>query len=167
MKILLLLLSTVTSLAQTGDLILPDARYLAKFDRLVCRDFDEAGIQTPESLASDGVVFEKLVADGMVIQFLVTAVFRRGEVVCHYSALLMRARKNNLARTDSRVYSDHAEADCSAGKEKLDALFTRMPFAYTSHPIRFISLKIPTVDAVQVCGEGANSIRLVFDLVRK
>ncbi|KYG63760.1 hypothetical protein AZI86_13120 [Bdellovibrio bacteriovorus] len=171
MRFLALLLSlslTSPAFAMEGDLTLPDGAFFgALYNRLICDSFDEVGVNTPSALKTHDVQIEKLLADRMLIQFLVAANFKQDDSTCRYSMVLTRARNNALVKTDSKAFAIDGTSDCIQGKEELDKLFSgRLPYTYTKNPIRFISLKITTPTASEVCGEGADHFRVVFERVR-
>lgn len=171
MRFLALLLSlslTTSAYAMEGDLTLPDGAFFgALYNRLICDSFDEVGVNSPSALTSRDIQIEKMLADRMLIQFLVAANFKQDESVCRYSMILTRARNNALVKTDSKAFAIAGPSDCAQGKEELDKIFSgRLPYAYTKNPIRFISLKITNPTAAEVCGEGAGHFRVVFERVR-
>jgi hypothetical protein len=150
--------------SEQADLVLPEARHVTVFDRFICQDFTEKGFSSLDLFSRDGIVLEKFFGDGMVIQFLLTASHpaSEGAGTCHYSALFTRGRRNTVVRLQSKSYAEAEGADCSAGKEKIDGLFTKVPFTHDSKPLRHISLKVAVPGMEKFCGEGKNFARVVF-----
>lgn len=163
MKILLLALAALIApqaYAVEGDLVLPDARFLANFDRYICNDFTEEGIPLPTSLEGFGLKFDQLQVDGMTVAALITANFEENGQACRYSALLQRGARSTLNLKQSKAFSADATAACADGKAKIDALVTKMTFSVTK-PINFLGLRIPAVDTA-VCGGEAKGVKIVF-----
>lgn len=157
-------LCAAPAFAAAGDLVLPDAFFLAKFDRFICRGFDEAGVAAPEALREHDVRFEALRGDRMLIQFLVTANFTGEGGECRYSALMTRAPRNSLKLVQSKAFGADPAVDCAAGQAELDAALKLTPYTHTKDPIRFIALKMTIPGAADIC--GTESIRPVFERQR-
>lgn len=171
MRLLALFLSlsllTPATYAMEGDLVLPDAYFGALYNRLICNSFDEEGVTAPSALSTRNVRVEKLLADRMLIQFLIAANFQQDDSECRYSMILTRARNNALVKTESRAFALAGTSDCQQGKEDMDQLFSgRLPFTFTKNPIRFVALKVTTPTGAEVCGEGVNFFRIVFERVQ-
>lgn len=170
MKTLIIALLSFASVAfAETDLVLPDARHLAIFDRFVCNDFNEQGLSAPAPFAQSGIRFEKLVGDGMILQFLITATYPTQQDECRYSALLIRGRKNTLVRKESKAYPLHGTADCSAGKAVLDETIQSMAFTYDTKPITHIGLRLnlKAIDNPGLCNAEKPFARVVFLRQRK
>jgi hypothetical protein len=162
MKILLLALALIAPQAHAveGDLVLPDARFLANFDRFICNDFAEEGIPMPTSLEGFGLKFDQLQVDGMTVAALITANFEENGQACRYSALLQRGARSTLNLKQSKAFSADAAITCEAGKAVIDALVAKMSFSVTK-PINYLGLRVPAVDTA-VCGADAKGIKIVF-----
>lgn len=169
MRFLALLLSlsfASPAFAIEGDLVLPEAYFGALYNRLICDSFEEVGVASPTAFLARDVQIEKMLADRMLIQFLVAANFKQDDSQCRYSMILTRARNNALVKTQSKAFALDGTSDCAEGKTELDALFSgRLPYTYTKSPIRFVALKVTTPTAAEVCGEGATYFRVVFEKV--
>jgi hypothetical protein len=168
LALMLTLALAAPAFAMEGDLTLPDGAFFgASFNRLVCDSLDEAGIAAPSSFAKNNVKIEKLLADRMLIQFLIAANFSEGDSTCRYSAIFNRGSHNTITRAESKAFALDGSSDCAQGKTELDALLTgKLSFIHTSNPIRFIGIKVKTPSATEVCGETATFVRMVFERVR-
>ena len=168
-KILLtaaLLLST-SAFAIEGDLVIKEGAYFkGLFHRLVCTGFEEEGIATPSALAASNIQFQELYGDRMTIFFSINANFQQDDSSCRYSALFTRGARNTLVRSESKAFALDGTSDCQTGKAEVDALLTgKLAFNYTT-PINFVSLKLTSPTAAEVCGAEAKSFKLVFERIR-
>lgn len=152
----LLLVATVvmsmsSAFAAEGDLVLPGAKWIAKFNKYVCAAFGPEATQ-PAGHSDLKVKFEQITTDSTLDNGLITASFKVEGKTCRYSALLLA---DNAAATirlvESKAFAPEGDVDCSAGKAELDASLESNDYLYYGHPHN-LAIMAPVTGAEKVCG---------------
>ncbi len=160
-----LFLAAGSAVAET-DLALPAGEYYSSYyNRLLCTSFDDTNIAAPAGVVDRGLVFKKLSSDRPMDNYLLKAEFKAagGASTCNYSAVFYMDQTNRrlITLTDSKAFADDG-ADCSEGKDFLDAQFTpRVDAIWLEHPSR-ISIRFAFEGAAAVCGEGVEKVGVLF-----
>ena len=156
---LLIAIAPMTSFAEEGDLVLPGAKWVAKFDKFVCAAFGPA-VSAPSSFADINVKFERIVTDSSLDNGLITANFTEEGSNCRYSAIIFA---DNAASTSKLVQSkafSTAGVTCEKGKAIIDAALLANDYLYYGHPHN-LAMMAPVDGAKQVCGSNLVGINFV------
>lgn len=161
----LLLTVSLSSYAQSGDLVLQGEKWLAKHTGVICAAFTP-NVALPSGFAKIDVKFEKITTDMTLDNGLIKATFVENGNLCRYNAFLLA---DNAAATirlvDSKAYSANNDVDCSNGKSVLDAALESNDYLYYGHPHN-LAIMMPVEGAAAVCN-GSNLIGLNFVVAGK
>lgn len=126
------------SFAQTADLVLPGAKWIAKFDKYICAAFGES-VPRPRNLENFSVNFDEITTDSTLDNALLKATFVENGKSCRYNAILFA---DNNAQSSQLVQSiaynpegnGSAYLDCAGGKAVLDQALASTKYLYYGHP---------------------------------
>ncbi len=151
-----------SAFAAEGDLVLPNAKWVAKFKNYVCAAFGPTVAQ-PTGHSDFKVSFEQLVTDSTLDNGLITATFEQDGKACRYSAIVLAdnaAATIRLVESKAFAPADQA-ADCAAGKLALDASLESNDYLYYGHPHN-LAIMAPVAGAEAICGAGQTLVGVNF-----
>lgn len=161
----LLLTASLSSYAQSGDLVLQGEKWIAKHTGVVCAAFTPH-VSLPSGFANIDVKFEKITTDMTLDNGLIKATFVENGNLCRYNAFLFADNAASTIRlVESKAYSEVKNADCSNGKSVLDAAFEANDYLYYCHPHN-LAIMVPVEGAAAVCN-GSKLIGINFVVAGK
>lgn len=153
-------LSVNSAFAQDGDLVLAGEKWIASFKNYVCVAFGPS-VEAPSAFKDMNVVFEKITTDSTLDNGLIKATFEVNGKTCRYNAFVLADNDaSTLKLVESKAYAPNKDADCSAGKEVLDAAFKADDYLYYGHPHN-LAIMAPVAGASDIC-PGSSLVGINF-----
>ncbi len=146
--------------AQEGDLVLPGAKWNAKFTGFICAAFTPV-VERPAAFAEYNVVFENIVSDSTLDNGLIKATFEDHGTACRYNLMVLADNAASTMRfVMSKAYATAGDSEhCEHGKAMLDGFFEANNYLYYGHPHN-LAVMGQAAGAREVC--NADSIGVNF-----
>lgn len=157
----LIVASISSAFAQESDMVLPGAKWQAKFTKYICAAFGPE-VTAPKEYADLNVKWESMVTDSTLDNGLIKASFEVEGKTCRYNAIILADNAASTLRlVNSKAYSNETDVNCADGKALLDAGFEANDYLYYGHPHN-LAIMVPMAGAEAVCGAGAKFIGVNF-----
>lgn len=160
MFLMALVLSASSAFAHENDMVLPGAKWVAKFKSYVCAAFGPE-MSRPAAFEERQVVFETMTTDSTLDNGLLLASFVENGTACRYNALILA---DNAAATlrlvESKAFATEGAGDCSAGQAMLDGYFAANNYLYYGHPHN-LAIMAPVGGSRELCGADMIGVNFV------
>jgi hypothetical protein len=151
---------SMASFAQNGDLVLPGAKWQAKFNGYICAAFG-AKVAAPAAFAKFDVQFIDIVTDSSLDNGLIKATFTEEGKACRYNAIVFADNAASTMRlVESKAYATSDNSECAAGKAVLDSAFEANDYLYYGHPHN-LGVMAPVEGAAEICN-GSDLVGINF-----